>query len=397
MFHFIKKINLFKIFLDFILSKFIIYTKILQWINFDSVSFIPKFIKKYLRNFLDRTPYVISDINYTQIENLKNKCLEEGYELEIKNLPERSGTIALVFFCNLRNIKNNTNEKVVVKILRKDIKQKIKNAIFVFSLISSFLKKIRYIDITKCVADISDDLLLQCDCKNEIENIKKIYRALKNYKISKQPSVYENLSHEEYIVMEYIEGENIKDIDRNELKNFSIMAAKVFFHLTFIKSIMHIDSHPGNLLFFKNSNNDYKVTYLDLGMCLYLTTEEVNFIAEMVGVLYGETDCEKLKKTLKRSSKVFCPKQEIDFNIIDDLFKNNKNIFKRKNVRNISEDLRIFLNFFHNNNVQISKRANCMILSLVSFFGLCDILNQEEETFRKEILQKIEKNFKVLN
>lgn len=87
--------NTFNYLLNCFFSRYIIYTKILQWINFDCINFLGTDFNKFIRKFTDNAPYIDDDINYKSIQKLRN--LGEKYNIEINKIPINSGTVSLVF------------------------------------------------------------------------------------------------------------------------------------------------------------------------------------------------------------------------------------------------------------------------------------------------------------
>ena len=99
----------------------IVYIKIFQTISINSGLFDNK-TQDYLIKYTDKVPYKQSEIDYQAIDYLKQ-------HMEISNLPINSGIFALVY-------KGKYNKKnVAIKILKKNIKNKLCNCIHNLELI----------------------------------------------------------------------------------------------------------------------------------------------------------------------------------------------------------------------------------------------------------------------
>ena len=263
-----------KLLIDFVetLSKDnIFYIKIFQGIGSNTNIFNEK-QSEYLKKFLDKVPYKISEL-YDELNEELNKVGEKNEELKIDlDTLEiiNSGIIGIVYKAKMRE------KTVVVKVIKNNIKNKIYQALNEYEKI---IKILTYISLFKFyyIDDIyysnKNLLLQQLDFNFEVDNIKKFYKNNKNTDYVEIPFVYEEFtkSNDKIIVMDYLDGrklDNLEDEEKTEyleqLVNFSFKS--ILFNRTF-----HCDLHPGNIIFLDNPK---KLGIIDYGIIGEITKKE---------------------------------------------------------------------------------------------------------------------------
>jgi len=238
-----------------------LYTKILQWVINDSI-YENKEMKKILEDFTDNVKYDQSDIDYDSLLELlnNNNITLDSFK------PINSGTISLVYKGLLDNEK-----PIIVKMLKKNIKNRLDESIKYFIFLSKITKYIPYINVCnldKIIVDINDKLKLQINFEEEIKNINKFYNNFEDNKNFMIPKSYDEftLQNNKIIVMDYINGLNVYSIDQNDKLNFLKILYEFMFECMFNFKIFHGDLHPGNILFIKDSENKLKIGIIDYGI-----------------------------------------------------------------------------------------------------------------------------------
>jgi len=222
-----------------------------------------------LMNFTDNAPWNYSDINLSELIDVAEKYdlyLHSGYEK-----PINSGMISLVFKLSKNK---NPNEKVIIKMKRKNIQQKLDNSInnllFIMYILSfiPFIKKYQFAEVvTKNIEIIRH----QTNFLEEIDNMNKIRENCKNLKYIKIP-VADRKVTEEYpnvILMEYINGMKIEQIKEEDYENFAKQVIKFGLVTTIIHGVTHGDLHSGNILFIKDNTDSrypHKIGIIDFGI-----------------------------------------------------------------------------------------------------------------------------------
>ena len=249
----------------------IFYIKIFQGIGSNTNIFNEK-QSEYLKKFLDKVPYKISEL-YDELNEELNKVGEKNKELKIDlDTLEiiNSGIIGIVY-------KAKMNDKtIVIKVIKNNIRNKIYDALNEYEKIIKVLKyfslfKFYYID--DIFYSNKELLLKQLDFMFEVENMKIFYENNKHTDYIEIPYVYEEFTknNNKIIVMDYLDGrklDNLEDEEKNEyleqLVNFSFKS--ILFNRTF-----HCDLHPGNIIFLDNPK---RLGIIDYGIIGNITKEE---------------------------------------------------------------------------------------------------------------------------
>lgn len=363
-------------------SKYIIYTKILQWFSFNSYfSFI-------IRNFTDSAPYIDSDIDLETIETIQTNANNNGYQLSVDKIPINSGTLALVFKGQLS--KENVKQAIVLKVLRTNIRAKIQSAlqnITMFCDLFSFIPFLCKLNLIGIVNDMKTDLLEQTDFSKEIESIKHVYKCTKTHKRINPTNTIDFICNENCIAMSYINGINILRMSREKKKLFIEPTVMAFVHMTFKKMIFHLDLHPGNILF---DEDGYKVCFLDMGMIIKLTVQENNFLYDLIQIMYDKfNEDEAVSMFLKHKETITSSNIDIEL-LLRNIFKKYPNLFHDKRIKTMTLDVGKLLYELDTSKNKLNPTINKLLVGFMSFLGICDILD-EDGIFRTTLLDVIKK------
>ena len=225
--------------------------------------------RQLLQKYTDNVPYNNDDIDYKTIFELidnKNVKFNDYYK------PIHSGTISLVYDGIYKN------NKVIIKIKRKNIEEKLNRHNEELQKIIFLLKWIPYINKFQIEDnyDIYKPLLeSQCDFQNEIKNQEIYTKNFSSYESLKIPVIYKEICNENSIVMEYINGFNISQIHEEDKNKFMDIMGHVMVHSLIIYGFFHCDAHPGNIIFIKEDNK-YKICMIDFGICGKYNTQELD-------------------------------------------------------------------------------------------------------------------------
>ena len=229
--------------------------------------------KDYLINYCDNVPYSSNCIDYKLLSDL-----HETYKISvISTIPINSGIIGLVF-----DGYDSSNTKIVIKMLRHNIINDLRDLFDDLLYISYVCKVIPYINsfnITKLVADNKELMLQQIDFMKEAYALERFAEKYKNNKEYRFPKVYKNITqrHNQLLVMENIKGLTFKTLETMD------DAVKEEFAYIYIKfgilgilnySAIHCDLHCGNVFFYINEcTNDntpkYQMGVIDFGLTCF--------------------------------------------------------------------------------------------------------------------------------
>ena len=275
----------------------ILYVKIFQAFALNNSLIDDKTNNKLLK-FTDNAPWNFSDIDLHELIKMSDKYniqLQRGYEV-----PINSGMISLVF------IGYDKNKQVIIKMKRKNIQEKLDDAIdnLLFSMyILSFIPIINKYQLVEVVNKNIEIIRRQTNFLEEIDNMDKIRENCKNLKYVKIPTANRNVT-EEYpniILMERIEGIKINQIKEEDYEQFAKLVVKFGIVTTILHGVTHGDLHSGNILFIKDYNDSkyyYKIGVIDFGIIYEVKSQYKGLLFDIVTQLFEKTPRESAEKLL---------------------------------------------------------------------------------------------------
>lgn len=93
----------------------------------------------------------------------------------------------------------------------------------------------------------------------------------RNYEWLRVPKIHWDLSSHRVLVMEFLEGGQINDMDyieANKIDKFEVASkiGQLYSNMIFRNGFVHSDPHPGNILLKKTENGSVDVVLLDHGL-----------------------------------------------------------------------------------------------------------------------------------
>ncbi|GAA6173896.1 ubiquinone biosynthesis regulatory protein kinase UbiB [Colwellia sp. KU-HH00111] len=216
----------------------------------------------------------------------------EQHFTDFDTTPLASASIAQVHTATLIET-NNTQEKVVIKVLRPNIDKIILADVKVMSRIATIVarwlpdgKRLRPVEV---VAEYKKTILDELDLNREAANaiqLKRNFQQGSEYdKVLYVPEIYSEYSHKNVLVMERIYGIGVAEIDTlNDLgvdmKLLAERGVEVFFTQVFRDSFFHADMHPGNVFVDATRPGDPTWIAIDCGIVGTLNREDKRYLAE---------------------------------------------------------------------------------------------------------------------
>lgn len=229
----------------------------------------------YLINYCDNVPYTNASIDYKLLSDL-----HETYNISVlSTIPINSGIVGLLF-----DGFDGSNTKVVVKMLKRNIENNLRDCFDELAYIAWWCNYIPYINsfnVSKLVADNKELMLEQLDFTNEAYAIERFAEKYKNNKEYRFPKVYKNITQQfrQLLVMENIKGLTLKTLDTLETIDDTIKEEFAYIYIKFgllgilHHSAIHCDLHCGNVFFYINEDNTNKPKYqmgvIDFGLTCF--------------------------------------------------------------------------------------------------------------------------------
>jgi ubiquinone biosynthesis protein len=280
----------------------ILFVKVFQCFCLNN-HYISDELNNVLLRYIDNVPYSLEDIDLETLIEITNN---NGIHIDNFEKPVNAGMISLVFV----GYKREGIEKVAIKIKRKNIdislESAIENVFFVMRLFKdfSFVKKYQLSELVHKNVDI---LRQQTNFEQEVTNLQKVRKNCEKLEYIRIPFVYPEITqkYQNVIVMEYIEGRKIGEIQEKEYRKFSKKVIKFGCVTTFIHGITHGDLHAGNILFLENG----KIGVIDFGIVYTLSESFRKKMLELLTTFLHAPIRETTEKVM--NSGIFEPKNVI--------------------------------------------------------------------------------------
>jgi len=233
-----------------------------------------------------------------EISNKYNIQLPHRYEK-----PINAGMISLVF---IGNEKNYPNKQVIIKMKRKNIQERLDDAIdnLLFSMyILSFIPIFNKYQLADVINKNIEIIRHQTNFLEEIDNMDKIRENCKNLKYVKIPTANRKVT-EEYpnvILMEYIEGIKINQIKEEDYEPFAKLVVKFGIVTTILHGVTHGDLHGGNILFikdYKDTKYPHKIGIIDFGIIYHIESQYKGLLFDIITQLFEQSPRESAEKLL---------------------------------------------------------------------------------------------------
>ncbi len=241
----------------------------------------PTFIK--LGQILSARSDILPKEYLAAFEELQDRVPPSPFS-EVKQLIERNtGKIEDVFESFDRNAISGASlgqvyraiyrgKPVAVKVNRPEIRETVQRDLIILERLLRLGKKrmdkFLYMSLLNIVNDFSSRIFDEIDYTKEAHNLKRIRDNLaKRGEDIIIPSVIEELSGKEVLVMEYIEGIKITNVTELakmdfDLKKLAMRVDLLFLRMLLRDDIFHADPHPGNISVAQNG----QLILYDFGM-----------------------------------------------------------------------------------------------------------------------------------
>lgn len=173
------------------------------------------------------------------------------------------------------HIATHMGSKVAVKVNRPGVENRIRRDLVVIDrlldLAKNRMEKFLYISVKNVINDFKYRIFDELDYNKELKNEERIRKNIKNVQNVIIPRPYREISGKQVLVLEYIDGIKITDIEslKKAGLNLSELAFNVdllFMRMLLRDDIFHADPHPGNI----SVSPDGSIILYDFGMVGHL-------------------------------------------------------------------------------------------------------------------------------
>ncbi|HEY6329797.1 MAG TPA: AarF/UbiB family protein, partial [Blastocatellia bacterium] len=218
-----------------------------------------------LQSLQDEVPAFPWEIARTTIEQGLNHPLETVFE-NVDPVPLAAASLGQVHRANLI-----TGESVVIKVQRPNLHEQIAFDISVLRRVARFLTRfpnlVRGVDWQGSLGEFQSTIFEEMDYHKEAQNAEVFRKNFEKWKEVYVPRIHHELSSPYVIVMEYIRGFKVTDVDELRAAGIDPSAVVRLLARTYLKQLLedgvfHADPHPGNLRVMP----DRRLAFFDFGM-----------------------------------------------------------------------------------------------------------------------------------
>jgi predicted unusual protein kinase regulating ubiquinone biosynthesis (AarF/ABC1/UbiB family) len=282
-------------------AKNMMYVKIFQAFATNRNIVSPE-LNHFFSEYTDNVKYTDDEYDIKELKELEarsNECYP-FQQLSILNdyMPIKSGLMSLIFKGVIKSRDDDTDADggdtpipVVVKYLRKNISKTFNdsmNNLVVFAKFTRYFPYLRTLNVENLILQNIVCLNDQVCFRKELANITLYYKSWNDYpyvKIPKPYAYYTEKINPDIIVMEYIDGMKITEIDPGDNDEFGKALAAFNAKAAFCTSFYHGDLHPGNILFIKTPTA-YKIGILDYGIIGHLSRDDQELLFKAMKFMY---------------------------------------------------------------------------------------------------------------
>ncbi|MDD5331353.1 MAG: AarF/ABC1/UbiB kinase family protein [Candidatus Nanoarchaeia archaeon] len=240
--------------------------------------------KEYCEEFSKLQDHV-APFSFVSVKKIVEEELKKPLEMAFSSFDK--DPIASASIGQVHKAKLISGETVAVKVQRPFIDEIFETDMDLLFHIAHLAEKnmpeLRQYDLNAIVKEFEDYTKKELNYIVEAKNIEEFYNNFKKDNNVKIPKIFWNFTTKKVLVMEFIEGEKIKEIKKltpTKKKKIVDLITKSVIKQILEYHLFHADPHPGNLLMLK----DDKIAFLDFGIVGRLSDD---LIEKIEGVMIG--------------------------------------------------------------------------------------------------------------
>ncbi|MEH7353380.1 lipopolysaccharide core heptose(II) kinase RfaY [Neobacillus drentensis] len=340
------------------------------------VDILPKEYTDILSELQDSVAPVKSEVAVDRIEEELSGKISDLFA-SFDQEPVAAASLGQVHQAVLKN-----GETVAIKVMRPEIEATVSLDLATLKVLIAFARRFtkvsRFVDLKDVYDEFEEVITEELDYMKEAKNIEAFQASFSEFLGVTTPKVYWELTTNKVLVMEFIEGVKINEMDKLEEASIDKKKLASILYLSYLKQLLedgffHADPHPGNLLV----KNDGTIAYIDFGMvgkvsdlmkenmvklAMSIYLKDAGGIVEAfddLGFLRRQADKTALSKNVKMVLSSF---SEGSFDI------------EKINNEGVLEELREFL---YEQPFQIPSRMTFLGKAILTVFSICNGLDKD--------------------
>jgi len=244
---------------------------------------LPDDIGNELTQLQDNVPPFSNSIARTEVSTALGASLESVF-LSFDNEPIAAASIAQVYGAKLLD-----ESDVVVKVLRPNIEKVIKRDVSLMYLMAGLVEiawgDAKRLKPREIVAEYDVTIHDELDFLREASNAVTLRNNFSDSALLYIPEIYWDLTRQNVLVMERINGIPIRDIPamhalNMNMEKLAINAVDIFYTQVFRHNFFHADMHPGNIFVSPDNIDSPSFIAVDFGIVGSLTEEDQHYLGE---------------------------------------------------------------------------------------------------------------------
>ncbi|MCR9163068.1 MAG: ABC1 kinase family protein [Nannocystaceae bacterium] len=238
----------------------------------------------------------VGQVSFEDVETQLVKELGEDWRAHFESFEEEplaSASIAQVHRATLED-----GRAVVLKVQRPGVKPKITGDLGVLHALAGWLEEAipeaAAMDLQGTITSFTKSILQELDFRIEARNLERFRTLHRDNGQVVFPEVFEHLSTEEVLCMEFLEGRNFAHAieEGEDVSEVADAYFKVAYKMLFIDGFFHGDLHPGNVLVMEGQ----RLGVLDCGMVGRLSPAMKDKVIDILHAVLNE-DLEGVART----------------------------------------------------------------------------------------------------
>lgn len=195
----------------------------------------------------------VPPVRYHEVVQL---CKEEGLHLDSVFASVNEEPIAAASMGQVHEAYLKTGEHVVIKVQRPGIEPQVENDLEIMLELAELLEKRtkwgRLYKVSEITSELRQAILNELDYQKEAQNAANFYKLYRNDPTVRIPKIYWQYSTRRVLVMEYVGGIKISDLDslieaNYDTKRIAARLIEALFKQVYDNGVFHADPHPGNI------------------------------------------------------------------------------------------------------------------------------------------------------
>jgi ubiquinone biosynthesis protein len=234
-------------------------------------------------------------------------CIDEAFA-RIDEEPVGSASLSIVFRGELAD-----GTKVAIKVQRPNIAEVIEKDLIILQgmakRVEATFPELRVYNPTGMVKEFGAQIRRELDFVRDGKNADRLARNMKGIPGVRCPKIYWEYSGPRLLVMEYVEGVRIDDVEGirkagNIPREIAHAGFRSYMKQIFEDGFFHGDPHPGNLIVTKGG----EIIFLDFGIMGIIRPEKRFIFANIIGSIL-ENDVDTLIRSLEQLGVQIKPEQ----------------------------------------------------------------------------------------